>query len=53
MYKLSTIKEIFGLFIKKRKFFATKAERKLDVQVSGALLGHSPYMKTYYEYEVS
>jgi len=36
-----------------RKFFATKADRKLGVQVSGALLGHSPYMKTYYEYEVS
>ncbi len=36
-----------------RKFFATKAERKLGIQVSGALLGHSPYMKTYYEYEVS
>ena len=36
-----------------RKFFATKAERKLGIQVSGALLGHNPYMKTYYEYEVS
>jgi len=36
-----------------RKFFATKAERKLGIQVSGALLGHSPYMKTYYEYDVS
>jgi len=36
-----------------RKFFATKAERKLGIQVSGALIGHSPYMKTYYEYEVS
>jgi len=36
-----------------RKFFATKAERKLGVQVSGALLGHNPYMKTYYEYEPS
>jgi len=36
-----------------RKFFATKSERKLGLQVSGALLGHSPYMKTYYEYEPS
>lgn len=36
-----------------RKFFATRAERKLGVQVSGALLGHNPYMKTYYEYEPS
>jgi len=36
-----------------RKFFATKTERKLGVQVSGFLLGHSPYMKTYYEYEPS
>jgi len=36
-----------------RKFFATKAERKLGIQVSGALIGHSPYMKTYYEYEPS
>ena len=36
-----------------RKFFATKSERKLGIQVSGALIGHSPYMKTYYEYEPS
>jgi len=36
-----------------RKFFATKTERKLGVQVSGFLLGHNPYMKTYYEYEPS
>ena len=36
-----------------RKFFATKSERKLGIQVSGALMGHKPYMKTYYEYTPS
>jgi len=36
-----------------RKFFATIADRKLGIQVSGALIGHNPYMKTYYEYEPS
>jgi len=34
-----------------RKFFAIHAERKLGLQISGSLLGHSPYMKTYYEYD--
>lgn len=33
-----------------RSYFLTVCERKQGIQVSGALGGHSPYMKTYYKY---